>query len=167
MADVSNPEIKEAYEKVRNDKDDTAWLLLDYASDKSDVLSLTETGTGASLPIPPPRSALLSLTNSGECTQGLDELKTKFQDGRASFAYIRVKYSNDAESVREKFVLITWIGPDVRVMRKAKLSVHATDVKKVLAAYSIDVAASSQEDLAEEPIVKRLRQAGGASYDRA
>lgn len=34
-------------------------------------------------------------------------------------------------------------------MRKAKLSVHATDVKKVLAAYSIDVAASSQEDLAE------------------
>lgn len=34
-------------------------------------------------------------------------------------------------------------------MRKAKLSVHATDVKKVLAAYSIDVAASSPDDLAE------------------
>jgi len=118
--------------------------LLDFEGDKSDKLALTETGTG-----------------------GLDELKTKFQDQRASFAYIRVKYSNDAESVREKFALITWIGPEVKVMRKAKLSVQSADVKKVLAAYSIDVAASSQDDLAEEPIVKRLRQAGGASYDRA
>ncbi|KAG0659039.1 hypothetical protein C6P46_005335 [Rhodotorula mucilaginosa] len=144
MADVSSPDIKDAYEKVRNDKDDTTWLLLDFEGDKSDKLALTETGTG-----------------------GLDELKTKFQDQRASFAYIRVKYSNDAESVREKFALITWIGPEVKVMRKAKLSVQSADVKKVLAAYSIDVAASSQDDLAEEPIVKRLRQAGGASYDRA
>ncbi|GAA5962026.1 hypothetical protein JCM8115_002886 [Rhodotorula mucilaginosa] len=144
QADVSSPDIKDAYEKVRNDKDDTTWLLLDFEGDKSDKLALTETGTG-----------------------GLDELKTKFQDQRASFAYIRVKYSNDAESVREKFALITWIGPEVKVMRKAKLSVQSADVKKVLAAYSIDVAASSQDDLAEEPIVKRLRQAGGASYDRA
>ncbi|GAA6024175.1 hypothetical protein JCM8202_003523 [Rhodotorula sphaerocarpa] len=144
MADVSSSEIREAYEKVRSDKDDTTYLVLDYDGDKSDKLVLTETGTG-----------------------GLDELKSKFKNDHASFAYIRVKYSNDAESVREKFVLITWIGPEVRVMRKAKLSVHATDVKKVLAAYSIDVAASSPDDLAEEPIVKRLRQAGGASYDRA
>lgn len=48
-----------------------------------------------------------------------------------------------------QFVLITWIGPEVRVMRKAKLSVHAADVKRVLSAYSIDVPASSVEDLAE------------------
>lgn len=45
--------------------------------------------------------------------------------------------------------MITWIGPEVKVMRKAKLSVQSADVKKVLAAYSIDVAASSQDDLAE------------------
>lgn len=48
-----------------------------------------------------------------------------------------------------QFALITWIGPQVKVMRKAKLSVQSADVKKVLAAYSIDVAASSQDDLAE------------------
>ncbi|BGP02681.1 hypothetical protein RTBOTA2_002449 [Rhodotorula toruloides] len=144
MADVSDSAIKDAYEAVRSDKDETDWLLLDYAADKSDRLVLTETGKG-----------------------GLDELKTKFQPGNASFAYVRVKYSNDVESFREKFVLITWIGPEVRVMRKAKLSVHAADVKRVLSAYSIDVPASSVEDLAEAPIVKRLRQAGGASYDRA
>ncbi|BGP55441.1 hypothetical protein JCM8202v2_003044 [Rhodotorula sphaerocarpa] len=159
MADVSSSEIREAYEKVRSDKDDTTYLVLDYDGDKSDKLVLTETGTGVRL-----ATLVVHLKDRFE---GLDELKSKFKNDHASFAYIRVKYSNDAESVREKFVLITWIGPEVRVMRKAKLSVHATDVKKVLAAYSIDVAASSPDDLAEEPIVKRLRQAGGASYDRA
>lgn len=49
QADVSSPDIKDAYEKVRNDKDDTTWLLLDFEGDKSDKLALTETGTGVSL----------------------------------------------------------------------------------------------------------------------
>lgn len=70
---------------------------------------------------------------------------------------------------RSKFILISYIGSNVRVMRKAKLSVHAADVKQVvsrttclpsrrlanvlshikLRAYSIDVPANSLEDLDE------------------
>ncbi|KAM0750912.1 ADF-like domain-containing protein [Meredithblackwellia eburnea MCA 4105] len=144
MATVSAPEIASAYEDVRNDKTDTKWLLLDYESEKSDTLKLTATGTG-----------------------GLEELKTHLSDDRASFAYARIEYSNDKESQRSKFILITYIGSNVRVMRKAKLSVHAANVKEVLRAYSIDVPASSLDDLDEGPIVVRLRKAGGASYDKA
>ncbi|GAA5842561.1 hypothetical protein JCM9279_003619 [Rhodotorula babjevae] len=144
MADVSAPEIKDAYDAVRNDKDPKTWLLLDYAGDRSDKLVLTATGDG-----------------------DLAELKTHLKESSASFAYLRVKYANDVESTREKFILITWIGQDVRVLRKAKLSVHAADVKRVLSVYSLEVPANSLDDLAEEPIVVRLRKAGGASYDRA
>jgi len=99
-----------------------------------------------------------------------------------------------ADSLLAQFILITWIGQDVRVLRKAKLSVHAADVKRVLSVYSLEVPANSLDDLAEvrpaflsvfsdavllgvklteplldpqEPIVVRLRKAGGASYDRA
>ncbi|GAA5899246.1 hypothetical protein JCM6882_009294 [Rhodosporidiobolus microsporus] len=144
MADVSDPQIATAYDDVRSDKSETNWLLLDYAGERSDKLTLTATGNG-----------------------GLDELKSQLKEGNASFAYVRVKYSNDVESFREKFILVTWIGPGVKVMRKAKLSVHAADVKNVLRVYSIDVPASSLDDLAEAPIVVRLRKAGGASYDRA
>ncbi|KAH8829391.1 cytoskeletal proteon [Flagelloscypha sp. PMI_526] len=50
-------------------------------------------------------------------------------------------------------------------MRKAKTSVQAADVKKKLSTYSIDVAAQGKDDLQEDPIVTRLRKAGGASYD--
>ncbi|GAA5860504.1 hypothetical protein JCM1840_000280 [Sporobolomyces johnsonii] len=144
MADVSAPEIKQAYEDVRSDKSETNWLLLDYAGPREDRLVLTATGTG-----------------------GLEEIKGQLKDDNASFAYVRVKYANDAQSFREKFILVTWIGANVKVMRKAKLSVHAADVKQVLRAYSIDVPASSVQDLAEEPIVTRLRQAGGANYNRS
>ncbi|KAF8155619.1 ADF-like domain-containing protein, partial [Crassisporium funariophilum] len=131
-----------AYLDVRSDKSDTNWLLLDYETDKSDTLKLTKTGTG-----------------------GLSELRDVLDDSKASYAYARVSYSNDKESTREKFILVVWIGPNCKVMRKAKISVHAADVKNVLRVYSIEVAAREKDDLNEDPIVVRLRKAGGASYD--
>lgn len=142
MADLTNPSIDEAYQEVRNDKSDTNWLLLDYESDRSDKLTVTTTGTG-----------------------GLSELKEALDDSKASYAYVRVSYSNDKESVREKFILVVWIGPNCKVMRKAKISVHSADVKNVLRVYSIEVAAREKDDVNEDPIVVRLRKAGGASYD--
>ncbi|KAJ3866428.1 actin depolymerizing protein [Lentinula novae-zelandiae] len=142
MAELSDPQITEAYQDVRSDKTDTNWLLIDYESDRSDTLKLTQTGTG-----------------------GLAELREVLDDSRASYAYVRVQYSNDKESVREKFVLIVWIGPRCKLMRKAKISVHAADVKAVLRVYSFEVAAQEKDDINEDPIVLRLRKAGGASYD--
>jgi len=142
MAELSDPRINEAYLDVRSDKSETNWLLLDYESDRSDKLTLTATGTG-----------------------GLAELREVLEDSRGSYAYARVTYSNDKESQREKFVLVVWIGPGCKVMRKAKISVHTADVKSVLRVYSIEVAARERDDLNEGPIVVRLRKAGGASYD--
>ncbi|TFY62671.1 hypothetical protein EVJ58_g3711 [Rhodofomes roseus] len=142
MADVSDPKIDEAYLDVRSDKTETNWLLSDYESDRSDKLTLTATGSG-----------------------GLEELREHLDESKASFAYARVQYANDKESKREKFIFIVWIGPNCKVMRKAKISVHAADVKQVLRVYSLEVPAREKDDLKEEPIIVRLRKAGGASYD--
>ncbi|KAK1924735.1 hypothetical protein DB88DRAFT_509809 [Papiliotrema laurentii] len=144
MADVKDPKIAEAYEKVRDDKDDTTWLLLDYESDKSNTLTLTATGTG-----------------------DLAEFTSNLKPERASFGYVRVKYANDDHSFREKFCLVIWIGEEVKIMRRARVSVHAADVKNVLRTYSIEVSASTPGDLKEDEIVQRLRRAGGANYDRS
>jgi len=142
MADISDPKIDEAYNDVRLDTTPTNWLLLDYESDRSDKLQLTQTGSG-----------------------GLDELRELLDDSRASYAYVRVTYSNDKESTRQKFILVTWIGKDCKVMRKGKVSVQLADVKRILRVYSADISAHDKDDLKEEPIVKKLRKAGGASYD--
>jgi len=142
MADVSDPKIQEAYLDVRSNKSDTSWLLLDYENDRSDKLVLTQTGSG-----------------------GLDKLSETLNHSKASFGYARVSYSNDKESQREKFILVIWIGKDTKIMRKAKISVHTADVKAVLRVFSIEVAARERDDLKEDPIIVRLRKAGGASYD--
>lgn len=97
---------------------------------------------------------MLTETGSG----GLTELKDHLQDGNASFAYVRISYANDKESQREKFILVVWIGEGVKVMRKAKISVHTADVKSVLRTFSIEVAAKDKDDLDEEAIVVRLRK---------
>jgi len=142
MADVTDPQIAEAYQDVRSDKSETNWVLIDYESDRSDTLKVTATGSG-----------------------GLTELREHLDDSKASFAYVRVTFSNDRESRREKFILVTWIGSGCKVMRKAKISVHAADVKTVLRVYSIEVPAKEKDDLKEDPIIVKLRKAGGASYD--
>ncbi|KAG8978317.1 Required for respiratory growth protein 9 mitochondrial, partial [Tulasnella sp. 427] len=64
------------------------------------------------------RSDILTLTATGE--GGLNELKDKLNDADCGFAYARVEFSNDKESKRVKFVLITWIGTEVKIMRRAK-----------------------------------------------
>lgn len=76
-------------------------------SDRSDKLQLTATGTG-----------------------GLEELRERLEENKASFAYARIRYANDKESQREKFILIVWIGPSCKVMRKAKVRVTQTSTSR-------------------------------------
>jgi len=49
MADVTDPEIRQAYDDVRDDKADTNWLLLQYTTDKGDKLALASKGSGVSI----------------------------------------------------------------------------------------------------------------------
>lgn len=48
MADVSDPEIRQAYDEVRDDKADTNWLLIQYTTDRGDKLGLAGKGSGVS-----------------------------------------------------------------------------------------------------------------------
>ena len=51
-------------------------------------------------------------------------------------------------------------------MRRAKLSVHGTAVKAVIKSFAVEIAASTQRDLAEADIILLLKKAMGANYDR-
>jgi hypothetical protein len=61
----------------------------------------------------------LTLTQTG--SGDLSELVSALQPQRASFAYVKIKYNNDEHSFREKFILVIWIGEEVKVMRRAKV----------------------------------------------
>jgi hypothetical protein len=49
-------------------------------------------------------------------------------------------------------------------MRKAKLSVHISEVKDVIKVFAIEIPASDADDLEEADILLRLRRAGGMSF---
>ncbi|KAK4117894.1 actin depolymerizing protein [Canariomyces notabilis] len=142
MSGADAPEILAAYDAVRSDKDATNWLLISYAAPTGNQLVLSKTGTG-----------------------GLAELAAELDDSQVQYAYVRVEYANDAESKRVKFCLVVWIGEHTKVMRKARVSIEAGAVKKVLAHYSVQVDAGERRDLDEGEIIKRLRKAGGADYN--
>ena len=142
MSGADSPEILEAYDAVRSDKDDTKWLLVSDHPTARNKLALAEKGTG-----------------------GLEEVIPLLQDDKVQYAYVRVEYANDAESKRIKFALIVWIGQNVKPLRRGRVLSESADVKKILSHYSIQVDASSKGDLEEKDIVSRLRKAGGADYN--
>ncbi|KAJ3213339.1 hypothetical protein HDU67_002969 [Dinochytrium kinnereticum] len=96
---------------------------------------------------------------------GLSEFVSNLKEDQAAFGFLRMVVGNDELSLRAKFVLITWCGSGVKVMRKAKLSVHIADVKRVLKSFAVEVSASSREDLNEQEIKTLLKKAMGANYD--
>ncbi|KAJ9161298.1 Actin depolymerizing protein [Coniochaeta hoffmannii] len=142
MSGADSPEILEAYDAVRSDKDDTKWLLVADHPTARNKLALADKGTG-----------------------GLEEVIPKLEDDKVQYAYVRVEYANDAESKRIKFALIVWIGQNVKPLRRGRVLSESADVKKTLSHYSIQVDASSKGDLEEKDIVARLRKAGGADYN--
>ncbi|KAH6560595.1 hypothetical protein BASA50_001376 [Batrachochytrium salamandrivorans] len=136
-------DIAAAYEDVRNDKTPTNWMLMEYADEKTDVLKVASTGTG-----------------------GLAEFRKNLNEDKASFGYVRQVVGNDELSKRAKFVLISWCGSKVKVMRKAKLSVHIADVKSVVKNFAVEISAQNIEDLKDNEIDLLLKKAMGANYDR-
>ncbi|KAJ3306488.1 hypothetical protein HDV03_005098 [Kappamyces sp. JEL0829] len=129
-----------AYEDVRNDKTETNWLILGYADEKGESLKVVKTGTG-----------------------GLEEFKTQLKDDEAYFGYVRMVVGNDELSRRAKFLLVSWCGPGVKVMRRGKLSVHIADVKKVISSFAVEISASNAEtDLKAATVTLLLQKAMGA-----
>uniref|UniRef100_A0A8H7K400 ADF-H domain-containing protein n=1 Tax=Bionectria ochroleuca TaxID=29856 RepID=A0A8H7K400_BIOOC len=134
-------EIQRALESVQNNDNPDGWFLLSSAGDRSSRLVLFAEGKN-----------------------GLDELKDKLVDNQVLYGYQRIEYNNDTESKRVKFVVIVWIGPEVKVMRRARVSVEKGGVIEKLGPHAT-VDASDRGDIVRDDLVKQLRKNGGADYN--
>ncbi|CAF9932734.1 MAG: hypothetical protein GOMPHAMPRED_006652 [Gomphillus americanus] len=141
MPDISSdPEIVAAYDDVRKDKSATNWLIVKYAAATGDAMKLDSTGEG-----------------------DIIEMAEHLGDDEAAYAYIRQKLGNDEYSERIKFVFVIWAGSQTKVMRRAKMSLHSGDVKKVIKQYAIEIQTADKKDLATDHVVLKLRKAMGAN----
>lgn len=135
MAQVSG-DVENYYREVRNDKSNSDYVLLGYEGNNIVVQS------------------------SGSGTNWVDELK----DNEAQFVFFRVQ-TGDKESKRTKFVFLTWVGEQVSVLKKAKISIHKGDVKKVIRDFACEFHCTERADLDVDKIRATVIKAGGANYN--
>uniref|UniRef100_A0A1B0DI50 Coactosin-like protein n=2 Tax=Phlebotomus papatasi TaxID=29031 RepID=A0A1B0DI50_PHLPP len=70
----------------------------------------------------------------------------------------------DEMSKRRKFLLLTWIGPNVGVLQRAKMSTDKAIIKDVINNFAVELQAESQSDLDLDLFRDALNRAGGANY---
>lgn len=96
--------IREAYEDIRSNLTDNEWAVF-----KFDGLKIVCSAKGT----------------------GFDEFCAEFADNERAFGYIRIQMG-DEMSKRSKFLFLTWIGPEVGVMQRAKMSTDKSIIKDVI-----------------------------------
>lgn len=138
-------DITQAYDAVREDKEETNWMLLSYTGSvkqKNAKPALTRTGTG-----------------------GLSELVEKLRDTEVQYGYVRIEYANDEESTRTKFVMITWIGDKAERMRRGSIFAETAAVKIALPHCHLAVRATDKSELEVDYLISLLKKSGGANYN--
>jgi len=62
-----------------------------------------------------------------------------------------------------KSVDTTPVGPNTKIMRKAKMSFQSGQVKQVIRTYAVEIQTSDKRELAEDVVTMKLRKAMGAN----
>ncbi len=76
------------------------------------------------------------------------------------YAYLRVTIGDESAGSKfktlPKFVSITWVGPSLPVMKRARVPVDKPMVKTVVKEFSVELQATSLADLNDSELRKRL-----------
>ncbi|WP_350262737.1 hypothetical protein AAF463_23970 (plasmid) [Pantoea sp. BJ2] len=82
------------------------------------------------------------------------EFRASIKDDEITYAYAKIILNSEPEISRNVFVLIIWIGKSVSVLRKAKVSIQAGDVRAVFNNYHLVLTPNSLEEITTEAIQK-------------
>ena len=137
--DLSDSEIDTTWNKVADMDQSTNWMVLHYLDKKT--LAVKSSGTG-----------------------GLSELSAVFSDDEVMFGFLRVA-AEDRKAVtssRAKTAMITWIGPNVGIMKKAKVGPDKQEISTALQGIQFFVAASEKSDVDMGHLASELLRSGGA-----
>lgn len=128
--------IKEAYMEVMSDGNGIEWATFIFKGNKLEV-----TAKGSQF----------------------NEFKSQFGPDDRGFGYIKIM-TGDEMSKRSKFVMVTWVGSNVSVMKKAKMSTDKALVKDIIQNLSVEVQCENANEISEERFKTEVVRAGGANY---
>jgi hypothetical protein len=134
---VDKDAIRRAYDDVRSDTSDTEWAVFKF--DENNRLGVTATGNNFA------------------------DFKSNFGNDDRGFGYIRIM-TGDEMSKRSKFILVTWVGPSVSVMKKAKMSTDKALMKDVIQNMSVEIQLENHGEFSHDHFKMQVDKASGARY---
>lgn len=131
---------------------DSAWAELSQKDDpKINFLIISVDGN----------KAVLSEQGDG----GIDKVRELFDDSKIQFCVLRVEaldVKKNVTSKRAKFIYITWVGPQVGILKKARAFIYSADIKKKFPAVQLSVELHKREELEAVDLAKEFLRVGGA-----
>merc|ERR1711981_46928 len=134
---VDKDAIRQAYDDVRSDTSETEWAVFKF--DEGNRLGVTATG------------------------KEFADFKNHFENDDRGFGYIRIK-TGDEMSKRAKFVLVTWVGQNVSVMKKAKMSTDKALLKDIIQNTSVEFQLENHGEFSADHFKMQVDKASGARY---
>jgi len=134
---VDKDAIRRAYDDVRSDTSETEWAVFKF--DEGNRLGVTATG------------------------KEFADFKNHFENDDRGFGYIRIK-TGDEMSKRAKFVLVTWVGQNVSVMKKAKMSTDKALMKDIIQNMSVELQLENHGEFSADHFKMQVDKASGARY---
>ncbi|XP_075211066.1 coactosin-like protein [Lycorma delicatula] len=136
ITDIDEKAIRNAYEDVRSDTTETQWIVLKY--DNKQIVCSSK-------------------------GSDFEEFKNQFGDDDRAFGYIRLQMGDEL-SKRIKFLLLTWVGSNVGVIKRAKMSTDKALVKAIISNFAVEVMLENASEFTLENFREQLLKAGGANY---
>ncbi|CAK1543637.1 unnamed protein product [Leptosia nina] len=133
---IDRDTIRAAYEDVRSDGSPTEWAVFKFE--------------GARI--------ICSARGSD-----FSEFRTHFADDERAFGYLRMQMG-DEMSKRKKFLFVTWVGPNVSVINRAKMSTDKAIIKDIISNFAVELQLESQSEIDIDQFKEALNRAGGANY---
>ncbi|KAI9101211.1 hypothetical protein DFS34DRAFT_461108 [Phlyctochytrium arcticum] len=132
------PELVQAIKEVKNDKAPTRWCVGKYENnDIGSPVVLEGTGLG-----------------------GVNELRELFKPDGIYYGMIRMTDLVDGHPTI-KFAFITFIGTQVGIMKKAKLSTHKGSVSESFGPYHVDFTVSEKKEIDDGVVATRISKVSG------
>jgi len=133
---IDRQSVREAYNDVRNDLSDSNWAVFQF---EGNLIC----------------SKAVGIDFADFC--GL------FSDDERAFGFIRIQ-SGDEMSKRTKFLFVTWLGPNVGTMKRARLSSDKALIKEIIMNFAVELQVESLDELNYEFFRQAVHRAGGANY---
>lgn len=133
---IDKDAIRQAYDDVRSDNSETEWAVFKFEGNN---LNVTATG------------------------KDFKDFKSAFTNDDRGFGYIRIS-TGDEMSKRAKFVFVTWVGPSVSVMKKAKMSTDKALMKDIIQNLSVELQLENHAEFSHDFFKGQVDRASGARY---